>query len=170
MELKHQLSTAYHEAGHAVVGYFLGIPMRSVSIIPDGDSSGRVTGYRSVITRRWQEALSFGRLSPSEFSGLEKQLVALLAGDVAQRRYAPRSARSHHSRADFSCVADVVLKLWSSDKVRAAYLKFLRARAEELVEVHWAQIDALAHALVDRRGLSGREAKSLILLSSMKRQ
>jgi ATP-dependent Zn protease len=35
---------AYHEAGHAVADVFQEIPIKSVSIVPDGRSCGRGEG------------------------------------------------------------------------------------------------------------------------------
>jgi hypothetical protein len=37
------LATAYHEAGHVVIGYEFGFPLgkKSASIVPDGETAGR---------------------------------------------------------------------------------------------------------------------------------
>src|SRR5262245_39026517 len=38
-------ATAYHEAGHAVASIALGLPIHSVSIVPDDVTAGRVRRY-----------------------------------------------------------------------------------------------------------------------------
>ena len=42
---------AYHEAGHVVMAWWLGLSLESASIIRDGDSGGRVT-YRPPMKRK----------------------------------------------------------------------------------------------------------------------
>jgi ATP-dependent Zn protease len=42
-------ATAYHEAGHAVAGWYVGIEAKNLSIVPDADSLGR---YEQRLTRR----------------------------------------------------------------------------------------------------------------------
>lgn len=49
-------STAYHEAGHAVVSFFLHRPFRFVTIKPGGDSLGRMVGRPSDYRRRLRMA------------------------------------------------------------------------------------------------------------------
>ena len=77
-------STAYHEAGHAVVNWRLGIGLRKkgVTIVPDeaGGSLGSCAPRR-IIGRdiEWND-------SDRNCMRVEKKVQCLLAGEIAQRR------------------------------------------------------------------------------------
>lgn len=47
-EGQHRERTAYHEAGHALAGIILGFGIVSASIVPEGDSNGRVVKLRPL--------------------------------------------------------------------------------------------------------------------------
>ena len=64
--------TAYHEAGHALVGYLLGEEITKVSIVPSTSGAGGVT----LFNRK-----KMGLYSQSE---LEAQVMILYAGRIAE--------------------------------------------------------------------------------------
>jgi ATP-dependent Zn protease len=43
--MREVVATAYHEAGHAVASWLLGRAVKAVSILPEGETLGRVTHY-----------------------------------------------------------------------------------------------------------------------------
>jgi hypothetical protein len=69
-------ATAYHEAGHAVIGYMFNAQFCSVSIKPNEDSSGRV-----LVTEDYYQRYSEGRR--------ERRSVALASfgGPLAEAKY-----------------------------------------------------------------------------------
>src|ERR1700677_1501804 len=79
----HDRTTAYHEAGHAVVALILGRPVQCVSILPDGERLG---------------VCEFGKGThrPSQ-DWLEREILIALGGIAAEARltgiYAWDSAR-----------------------------------------------------------------------------
>ena len=116
---------AYHEAGHAVVSRMLGLRVKSVTIRPG-----------SVLIDRFSSAPT------------EKQILILLAGLYAQRRFAPHSAwrsrnQSHpNSGYDFDTVALLIHDEHGSDRVADLYSRYAFAKAEQLVEGCWQHIEA----------------------------
>lgn len=131
---------AYHEAGHAVVSRMLGLRVKSVTIRP-------------------------GSVLIDSFSGAatEKQILTLLAGIYAQRRFAPHSAwrsrnQSHpNSGYDFDNVALLIHDQHGSGRVADLYSRYAFAKAEQLVDDWWQHIEAVARALLERGTLTGAE-------------
>jgi len=136
---------AYHEAGHAVVSCMLGLRVKSVTIRPGSSYSG------SVLIDRFSKAPT------------EKQILILLAGVYAQRRFAPHSAwrsrnQSHpNSGYDFDTVALLIHDEHGSGRVADLYSSYAFAKAEQLVEGWWQHIEAVAKALLERGTLTGAE-------------
>src|SRR6516165_7677154 len=91
---------AYHEAGHAVASFVLGIPVRSAAIT-DGhpDHAGQVENYP-------RPAFSRDVVAESRFwwSGVWKKsvpkLMVLYAGQVAEEMYTGRRNRAGASSDD----------------------------------------------------------------------
>ena len=136
----HLDTVAYHEAGHAVVSRMLGLRVKSVTIRPG-----------SVLIDRFSRAPT------------EKQILILLAGLYAQRRFAPHSAwrsrnQSHpNSGYDFDTVALLIHDEHGSGRVADLYSRYAFAKAEQLVEGWWQHIEAVAKALPERGTLTETE-------------
>jgi hypothetical protein len=158
-----QKAVAYHEAGHAVAELAQGRKIRSVSIVPDDITAGHSEGYAR--SRAFLDALAgatWWSLEPRYKDRLEKEVRILLAGEVAQRRFAPRSFRRQHIRYGFHGDMPEVERLLGcvvcSDHERDAYLKLLKIQTEWLIDRHWPIVEAIAAALSERQSLTGHEA------------
>jgi hypothetical protein len=153
-------STAYHEAGHAVVGYVLGLEVGSVSIIPDAESQGRV--FAPLEDQRRYE------IDGDEY--LEGHLVTLFAGVKAVELHFGTEVDSDDPNTDLSILqsdygqaGDIVLTLAGSDPERQYEVsERARGRADSLVCGHWPAVQAVAQALLIRKELSGGELEDLI--------
>lgn len=83
-------ATAYHEAGHAVMSVKLGIPVHSCTIVPGADRFGETGADLVTDAEAWASAgaaISAGEIDdyPDALrSQAERDLMALLAGDVAE--------------------------------------------------------------------------------------
>ncbi len=71
-------STAYHEAGHAVIALVLGRSVQRVSVVPKLDTLGRCEFQK-------------GRTRPSE-DWLEREILISLAGLAAEARHSGQYA------------------------------------------------------------------------------
>jgi uncharacterized protein YqfB (UPF0267 family) len=58
-------------------------------------------------------------------------------------------------------------RVYEDEKVRAAYSRYLEARAEELVKRYWSRIERLAIALLDRETIS--DIQEAMMLDEIKK-
>ena len=155
-------STAYHEAGHAVVRnyYDLKQPTR-VSIEPDEYSSGRVLG--SPLPK------GLDPFDPLDWTGqkrlkLESVIKSVLAGSIAQRKFNPRGYRKYHDADDFKKVYAILLHLEGDNEIVSAYYKLLELQTIKLLEqpIIWKKVEAVAQALLQKKEISGRIIRRII--------
>jgi hypothetical protein len=134
---------AVHESGHAIVGFALGLPIRSITIEPSGWSLGRT--YLDLIP------------NPPDAWTVERVATMLLGGDEATLRHS-----GIIQRASEDCDLAVFHRLvqgFSPDRIM---------KMHEFVEVlvdntHiWSRLMTLAEALVERRTVSGPAARAII--------
>lgn len=156
-------ATAYHEAGHAVVAWCLDLEVGSATIVPDNDSAGHVM-IEPEEPSTCAAAVRGGPWHPCRLL-LEKRVMVLQAGEVAQRCYNPHSVRRGHSQDDFKKCVDI-LRIYAPDEekrdVMPHYL-LLRKWTIYLIEQHWHLVEAVAKALLERRELSGAQILDVIL-------
>ena len=97
---------AYHEAGHAVAAWRLGIALRraGVTIVPDR-AKGNLGSVSHVqfVNRNvpWRD-------SDRDRIRAEKLAQLSLAGEIAQRRFSPRSVRRYHGESDRMSAIDLL--------------------------------------------------------------
>lgn len=153
---------AIHEAGHAVVGMALGLPVRRVSIIGVGESAGRTTG---VHRPRWvRNELEVGSpwKQPRVVHWVLNEITTLLAGGLAGKRLTGRFDQDG-CRSDRHQEVDLALRLVDDDERQAgALLKWLRLRSLQLIDRRWAAINAVAEGLVTERSLSGARVRQIV--------
>jgi hypothetical protein len=156
-----QVATAYHEAGHAVAAWRLGIALRrnGVTIVPDKEreSSGSTSLVQTV---RRADIDSSGRNSIRA----ERAVQVMLAGQIAQRRYNPRSIRHYHAESDRKSAIDLLFYFTADTKELEAWLKLLHIRTENMLSNPdvWNAVKRLAAALVQMRTIRRKEAIEII--------
>ncbi len=126
------LQTAYHEAGHAVAAYRLGLIVDTTTVVPNKENG------------------TLGTSRSEDFGGRE-DIIVLFAGFEAERRYNPKADKGCSCGDDTR--AEDILSLhpdWTEAE--------LRSEAAQLVESQWREISAVAEALAEFRILNGDEA------------
>lgn len=155
-------ATAYHEAGHAVAAYFLRRvgKVRCVSIIPD--SERETVGHTAHwSTPAFWRALNRGEWPDHARCRFEDEVVVLLAGGSAERRFAGR-ADHIGARSDYEKAADFAIAATGSKRAANAFLRWLQVTTEDLVTLRWPAIQAVAAALVEHKRLSGACVRKVI--------
>lgn len=145
--------TAIHEAGHTVAAYYLNVRIEHVTIVPAKDYRGRLK----------HTAVRFGRhgLFDDSVRGTdraERHIMVCYAGELAQRKLAPRSKWHIGGSDDNQRAMDLFWHIASADeKTRNLHLALLWRRTEVLVEVRWKDIQAVAAALLKHGTLDADE-------------
>jgi hypothetical protein len=152
-------TTAYHEAGHAVIDWWHGFRVKKVSIVRAHHTLGRTTTLRPKYD--FDNADYF--LSAAKYRKLELWIIGLLSGIEAQRVFAPTSVRGHHSHYDDTYVADFLEQLNGfCQEEFDAHLKLLKIRARNLVKRLWPAIEVVANELLDRKEIDAEELHRLM--------
>lgn len=148
-------STAYHEAGHAVLACQLGLKFRHVTVDPREGSLGHI----SYVIPRWFSPHNVRQDRVRLLA--ERYIIAAYAGGVAETKFRARRS-SWSKRGDIILIE--FLSAWcdGSQKVERAFLRYCRTVAAERVCSSWRQIEAVARALVKRRTLSSDGVASVI--------
>jgi hypothetical protein len=161
-------ATAYHEAGHAVVAWKLGIAFKKVTIVREGDAAGHVKYRAKAVPFRIRAALEFGTLTDRQQAWAqwwaERHAVHCLAGMVAQRKFSPRSVRNYHDEGDRESALTGLERLVPEEDL-LLYWRIMRNRARRLIDRYWEAVEALAQELLKRMTLTGDEAVKIIQLS-----
>jgi hypothetical protein len=148
----HPSAIAFHEAGHAVMGWHLGAMFRSVSIRGGPHCRGWVWFCEDLAAR-----------DPTQGSDWEHAALIYLAGPLAawphERRFRALSARRDLERA-----YDLVERACRSATQAREQWGQLRERAWNVLgrEDLWQAVSALARALLRWGTLTGREARAVI--------
>lgn len=140
-------TTAYHEAGHAVVAMSLGQPVHRVSIVPNQDHLGRCEFGK-------------GRSRPSE-DWLERQILISLGGIAAEARHTGHYAWDM-ARRDVLYVRRLAVQR-AGERQADRLQRRLLAKVEHLLarDAHWLAVQKIAAELMRCGTISGRAARQL---------
>ena len=144
-------STAFHEAGHAVMSWLLGVRFRAVTTKPDGESLGNVT----MRTRM--------RTEPSDQS-LERQAQIELAGAIAQKLCTGRMTTRWGSSHDDQNAVTLAMKRCGSGESATAWLRWLSIRVRDCLSTprNLSAVKAVAEALLERETLNEDETLKIM--------
>lgn len=151
-------ANAYLEAGHAVLALQYGRRVKRVTIQPTEDTDGHVDATSGVGLLSYE-----GEFTPRAQRRIEERVKIQLAGQVAQRQYAPRSEHVYQGRYDRANAIILLEKVTDSEEELRAYLKLLHIQTTQIVKqpLIWAKIAAVAEALLKQRTLSGDEVMDI---------
>lgn len=141
-------STAYHEAGHAVMALLHDRPIQRVSILPDQQRLGHCEVRKGVVR-------------PSE-DRLEADMLILLAGPVAES-VCVGGYNWQGAGMDLQGIRRLAL-LRGGREVQAEKLaRRMLAKAEHLLQQHghWKAVELIAAELLRTKTISGRAARHL---------
>jgi len=137
---------AYHEAGHAVVGHLLGIPIDYATIIPQYNVAGQVS-----------YTINLGKLPPSQ------QVMITLAGPIAEDmvttspRFQSFEDLMYHSESDGRGVLAIIERHQHEVDIPAHY-----DVAKYLLTKHRQAVERVASALLKHGQLPGEDVAKII--------
>jgi hypothetical protein len=150
---------AYHEAGHVVASYALGIAVESATIERDGDTAGHtvhdygpeINELREGDNQRWQVMA-------------ESIVMVSLAGIVAQQRFAPDFEIDEASQPDMMDAKRVVGDLvgFDDEVLTDAWLRVLRLRTARLMLQCWPEVVSVAHKLMELKTLVASDIRDAL--------
>lgn len=140
-------TTAYHEAGHAVVALALGRPVQHVSILPDRETAGQCEFGKSVFR-------------PSE-DWLEREILISLGGIAAEARFTGNYNWDGAGR-DQKYVHRLAVQR-AGERQAERLQRRLLAKAEHLLakDGHWRAVELMVAELLRLGSISGRAARHL---------
>ena len=126
--------TAIHEAGHAVAWLAHGVPVQSISLVPEMNEGGSCTPGR-IVRHNSIETCRVG-------------IVICYAGPVAERRVNPEAKIQGLDLQHATDDARRIHGLTASDALIQRELHEGEAEAERLVETYWTAIEAIARQTI----------------------
>ena len=156
------ISTAYHEAGHAVMAFELHQRFPYVTIDPDDNSFG----HPRFPLSRWRNFQPDWDTSSRVIHRLDADIMCSLAGCAAEAKYVGRHdwVEPHDDWMQAHALAH---HLCRSDEETRAYLKWLWIRTRNAIDVGfvWLAVQNLAKELVTRKTIGYRNARKIIYRS-----
>jgi hypothetical protein len=148
-------TTAFHEAGHAVMACILHVPLGKVTNLP---GEGRAGSCHFAKIFRPRNFTNRDRLV------MEKHIMIALAGGIAQRISDPKTYRYYHCETDHSEAAQMALTVTGSAAETNAYIAWLSVRTEETLRqrLYWDVVQAVATELMRRRTLGGNVVRKIL--------
>jgi cell division protease FtsH len=198
MSEEERRNTAYHEAGHAIVGLAVPYdPLHKVTIIPRGRALGVTMnlpeGDRHSRTREWCEArmaVLFGGREAELILGGEKNVTNGASGDIQMATQLARAMVTEwgmsdklgrvryngneqevflgHSVTQTKNLSDQTAKL--IDEAVRDLIQVGEATAKKILTKRRADLHAVAKALLELETLSGEEVKKILAGGTINRE
>jgi hypothetical protein len=150
------IETAYHEAGHAVIGCLYGRFPTSITIEREGHAAGKTDFEPAVL----DFVLSHLSPSPRQSAYAEVRVVGELAGSAAHDLFKSRRTLDQGDKHDLHWAKQLIDELAGSESPDT-YLAFARAKATQLLQENWQWVEAVAPALLTRGTVSRAEILDL---------
>lgn len=152
-ELEH---TAYHEAGHAVMGRVLGIVCSDVNIVPDYGKRRRGVAIADSdpndVWTNWQTQGKFREFDPA----VRASIMLSMAGKEAELI----QFGSHHG-GDYDDELQIALKREESEIIDHQ-INYLRRKTRTMLLRHRQKVDHVAKALLSVRTLTSEQIDALM--------
>jgi ATP-dependent Zn protease len=157
--------TAYHEAGHMVAAWELGLNVLGATIVPDPEA-----GYAGRVIVPVEDRVRYADWVESEGAYLYAFMVMSYAGIEAGEKYvgAPMPEMNIDlgfvgPDSDYGQIADVLLSIAGPDeKDQIESSELAHRHAQNLVSARWGKIEAVAETLMERETLNERECREVL--------
>jgi ATP-dependent Zn protease len=151
--------TAYHEAGHAVVAYYVHRRIRHLSIIPREDDLGHMLQGKGpdLKSAEWET-------STRTRDRLEESAMISWGGDAAEYILTNRKKYRPGSMSDIHNVIGYLSKICPESDALSAYVDWLWYCTRNLLreEYQWLAVEALATELIEHHYIGSTRARQII--------
>lgn len=161
MNADERRATAYHEAGHAVMGFIFDRVPTSVDIIHDKDGNTGHTYFGDDAPNSFKRYLD---TSPEKQRYLEMRVLVALAGTAAHDLMCPGREHDCGDLRDEKRAKALIGESMSWDDDHDAALSRLKITARKNIAGNWSKVEALASMLMRRCKISASEIRSLLLV------
>jgi ATP-dependent Zn protease len=154
-------ATAYHEAGHAVVGAVRGRAPIFVTIIRDGCAYGK-----NEFPEDWPPEFKnhFGD-SPEKRAYIETRILTSVAGTVAHDlRFPDRAHDAGDAYDERSARAIIEDHAGWADSDRDSYFQQLQETARSILQTNWHWVEAVVRALIERKTIFTAEVMKTLYI------
>ncbi len=148
---KSDTQNALHEAGHAVAGYTMGIPIEQVSLIPE--EQGEV-GYVRFSPD----------YNPQDASKRVEIFIVNFGGYAAEKKagYEDLSGWQHNDGGNLErCIPELIRRGVVREGNEIAFRRWLMREACAVMDENWATVQKFAEVLKEERQMTGRETERL---------
>lgn len=152
-----EIETAYHEAGHAVMGCLLKRFPLSVTVVPRGQVIGE-TFFESEVP---DYAYSYLNDSPDKRRYAEQRILTELAGSAAHSILMPDRQHDRADSNDLYFTQQLIVELVSWEEDREAHLLAAQVQASDLLRKNWEWVEAVAKALCEKKTLQREDILKL---------
>ena len=157
-----QYQIAIHESGHAVMGHFAGIKIRSVTIIPDGETVGLCANYYKFRNITEEQLNPNHPRYPKHFHNAICAAMQSFAGAYSEEKYLGVKAEPHDD--DFVSAMNALGLFAFGERQHRMLCEYAEARCLDMLDTPLMRksILAVADALVERRRLTGDEVEEIV--------
>lgn len=151
---------AYHEAGHAVMAFLIGTPIKYATVIPDKEYIGMV---RISPRYKVEDVMSLSPIDWKMQKIIESDIMVKLAGQLAEAKYLGKEIDD--VLTDHETSVSMMDNIVSSDEELDAYYDWLTIRTRNFIVSprNWPIVEAVAKELLIHKQLSGRKVRRIIL-------
>jgi ATP-dependent Zn protease len=144
------LVKATHEAGHAIASLEVELPVYVATIIPDRSSPDPA---------HWSLAHVSSKMMNTRHRAFD-EMTMLVAGKIAQEKACPGCwLLQNGERSDYEKTRYRVARYYRND---GDFIVHAEKQAAEITNRRWADVEKLAHALVERQTLTGEQITMLL--------
>ncbi len=163
LEAKRLKCTAYHEAGHAVVAFFLADEVADLNTTIAYSDRDRVDHWANCLATANQLSAELGLpVSRKDLIKVrEPSMIILMAGAEAEERVFD-SYEPLRSICDYQHIVNLSCGMHANMDSVFAHIQYCRTIAQTFVRKAWPDIEAVGTALLEKKRLTNTETRSVI--------
>lgn len=151
--------TAYHEAGHAVIGILSGRIPRSATIVPDGTGMVGMVDFDSDDGP--PEAKSYLSDTPAKRAYARSRVLGELAGSAAHDLFEPGRSPDAADQNDDRWSRELIREMvnWEDHDL---YFENAQREVKSLLQKNWTAVEAMANALLKYKTMTREQMLAVI--------